>query len=222
MHKFRADLRELDKFDLTQITNKLPSLPGRRVLSPIEVSALKSALLLGRMTGLQSNAPLLYECVKVSDEKTAIEILNPMRVPVGLTDSPISDITVGLCGSANLAFFGPGIGTAFGIYFSTVKEIGVFVNPFVGAWTNFVNTGAGPTAIFVCGPPSTFDGISYGVGVDVSVSKWSSITGMLLFSAPPLRFLGFAVGVSWGLQALEVDITVQAQYTKTYPIIKGN
>ena len=216
MNRIRADLRQLDKLNIAKQSVRLVGSPQRRQTSVLQQQALSTAV--DFATDLNPHAGYLKEPFTIAAHPPAMTILPPTTIPVGSTPSSSSDFTLG-CG-LNLDLFaviGPVI--QGGIYGSTTPELGVFLSLGGGWWTN-VGVGIGPVLTFIFGPPSDLKDVAFGIGCDARFMV-GSIGGLILFSPPPFRFLGFAVGLAIGPTAIPAfDVTVQVTDTITRPLLK--
>ena len=218
MDRFKADLRQIDRLDIAKQGFALPSpIQPRKRLANTEKDALKSSIAYGKSFSPQLG--LLSELIKISERPPTLMITCP-HMPIGITPSPgpITRATFGLGLEHSIfAFIGGSVQAGFYASISPC-ELGVFTSLGLGLWSN-VGVGLGPTFTVVFGPPSMFVGISWGIGADVGGSGIVSGNGMLLFSAPPFRFLGFAFGLAVGASWLPGDVTVQVNYTMAKPIL---
>jgi hypothetical protein len=221
MDKFKADFSQVDLLDIQGLGKSLVTKPPRKPVTGLEKSALKSTLEFGQM--LDSKVGLLLEPVKVSESKPKMTVTFPKTIPVGLTGtagSPPStfDLTLAVGVSAS-AFAVLGATGAAGIYGATTPELGVFASVGAGWWTN-VGAAVGPSLTFIFGGPSDLAGVSWGIGCDARFMT-GSVGGLLLFTPPPFRFLGFSVGLSVGPSAIPAfDVTLQVSNTWTKPLLK--
>lgn len=214
MNEIRADLRDLDKIDVERQGIPIGTAPPRRKLGPVERSALDSAI--GLWSFFNRQAELFRDPMIISDKRPRVTITPPPKTPVGMTPASKSEATLGL-GLTSSAFAVVGITTSGGVYGSTTGELGVYIGGSTGIWTN-VGAGVGPTYTMVFGPPSDFAGVSIGVGADIGAGL-VGFGAMLLFSPPPVRFLGYSVSLSLGVTSIPYDVTVQVGFTGAKPVL---
>ena len=216
MNYFRADLRQLDLLDIPKQSTPLAGTPQRRNLKASEKKALKSALALSKRFDPQFG--MLEEPIGVSESPPPITVLPPAKVPVGMTSGPSKDLTMA-AGIQASALAVVGVTAQGGIYGCTNKELGVYFSVGGGWWTN-IGANAGPVVTIIFGPPKDMTGVALGIGADVKFMA-GAIGGLLLFSPPPIRFLGFAVSLAVGPSAIPAfDVTIQVSNTWTKPILK--
>jgi hypothetical protein len=216
MDRVRADLRQLDALNIKQQAIPLVGTPRRRVVSSTERGLLKQATSLA--AELDPGTGFVREPIKIATHAPAITVLPPSKVPIGMAARGKTDFTLatGLNVDA-FAVIGPVLQA--GIYGSTTPELGVFLSVGGGWWTN-VGVAIGPVITAIFGPPSDLAGVAFGIGCDVRFMV-GSIGGLILFSAPPFRFLGFAIGLAVGPTAIpSFDVTVQVTNTFTRPLLK--
>jgi hypothetical protein len=216
MDRIRADLRQLDKLNIAQQSVPLVGSPRRSVASVGQRPVLRAAVDIA--ADINAQAGYLKEPFKIAQHPPSTTIFPPTTVPVGLTASSGSAFTLG-CGLNVDVFAVVGAVLQGGIYGSTTPELGVFLSVGGGWWTN-VGVGVGPVITFIFGPPSDLAGVAFGIGCDVGFMA-GSVGGLILFSPPPFRFLGFAVGVAFGPTSIPAfDVTVQVTDTFTRPLLK--
>lgn len=216
MDHLRADLRQLDSLNIAQQALPLIGSPRRRVVTSIEREVMKQSLAFA--AHVTPTTGFLREPIKISERRPKMTILPPVTVPVGMTPGARSDFTLatGLNVDA-FAVVGPVLQA--GIYGSTTPELGVFLSVGGGWWTN-VGITVGPVITVIFGPPSDLKGVAFGIGCDVAFMA-GSIGGLILFSPPPFKFLGFAIGLAVGPTAIpSFDVTVQVTDTFTRPLLK--
>jgi hypothetical protein len=214
MDRIRADLRDIDKIDIQKQGFSIAKAPPRRALGDVEKKALRSALDLWKL--LSPEAMIFHNPLDMADRPPRVDILPPTTVPVGMVPRTRPEATLAL-GITSQAFKVVGISTSGGIYGSTTRELGVYIGGSVGIWTN-AGFGVGPTYTMVFGPPSDFAGVSWGVGVDIGFGL-VGLGGVLLFSLPPFRVLGYSVSLSAGVTTLPVNVEVSVGLTKTKPVL---
>ncbi|MEO6603436.1 MAG: hypothetical protein ABIQ16_26370 [Polyangiaceae bacterium] len=221
MNRVRADLRQLDNLNLAQQCLPLgPTLKRSRATTP-ESQGVKASLDLA--VKFQPDLGFLREPFNVVTSPPSVTVLRPATVPMGLsgaisTSSTSSNIT--LATGLNIDAFAV-IGPVLqgGIYGSTTPELGVFGSVGGGWWTN-VGVGIGPVITLIFGPPSDLEGVAFGIGCDARFMV-GSLGGLLLFSPPPFRFLGIAVGLAVGPTAIPgFDVTVQVTKTFIRPLLR--
>jgi len=213
---FRADLTQLDRLDLQKQCQQLTRPPAVTPVSGTEKDALEAAINLA--AGMQPHLGFLKEPIRVAAHPPSTTIILPTSVPVGLTAASSRALT--LATGINLDTFAV-IGPILqgGIYGSTTPELGLFGSFGAGWWTN-VGIGIGPVITVIFGPPSDLAGVAFGIGCDARFMA-GSIGGLLLFTPPPFRFLGFAVGLAVGPTAIPTfDVTVQVTNTVTKPLLR--
>ena len=216
MDRLRADLRQLDQLDLQKQCVRIPGgSPPQREVTGIERDVLKSALDFGAR--FDPRIGLYQEPVKMAERPPLATVLMPQTVPVGMVPGRPSVFTLAIGLNAELfAVLGP-VAQA-GLYGSNKPELGVFLSLGGGWWTN-MGAGIGPTLTLIFGPPSDLSGVALGIGCDVRFMT-GSIGGLLLFSLPPIRFLGFAIGLAVGPTAIPAfDVTIQVTNTFTRPLL---
>src|SRR5262249_28316501 len=145
-------------------------------------------------------APILLPVqLSTASSSPAISILLP-----GMPS--ISTLTVSVGPGAD-GYVGIGVRASAGFYGCLKpKELGWFYSYGGGWWLN-IGASIGVTLAFIFGPPSDMDGVSYAAGVDVGKSPGTGWSGnaMLLFTPPPFRILGIAIGAAWGWSASVID-----------------
>lgn len=219
MDSFRADLTQLDLIDPTQLGSPLTGHPPRKTLSHLEESALKSGLQLSG--NFDSRLKAFLEPISVAEHAPSISVRPPAVTPVGAVRRHRFDITMAVAAEGN-AFLVIGVTGQAGVYGSTTPEVGVFASAGGGWWSN-IGASIGPTVTFIFGPPSDMDGVSVGIGCDVSATPgvgWS-VSGMLLYgtTGPPFPFLGFSVGAAFGVAPIRIDVTLQVTVTAHKPLL---
>jgi hypothetical protein len=210
----RADLRDVDNINIQGRGKLLSAAPPRRVLNDIEKKALQGAIELWRLFNPQ--AELFRLPIEMSENPPRVDIIPPKKVAVGLTPGSKAAATLAL-GLSGSAFAVVGISISGGVYGSTNGELGVYTGGSAGVWTN-VGASFGPQYTFIFGPPADFAGVSWGVGCDIGIGI-VGVNAMMLFTLPPFRCLGYTVGVSVGTTKLPFDVTVQASFTATKPVL---
>jgi hypothetical protein len=221
MQQFKADLRDLDNLMIAEQAVPTSGVPRRRVGTSKEKRLLRSALKLGKLVNSPLGLP--QEILEISDKAPTVTIKPPSKVPMGMSGTPgagtVSALTfaLGLQGSA-YAF--NAICLECGIYASSTGEWGFYGSAGGGWWTN-VGATVGSVFTVIFGPPSDLAGVAFGIGADVTVfPPLVGVGGQLLFSPPPFKFLGFAVGVSFGPSVLPVDVNIQVSATGLAPMRK--
>jgi len=209
------DLRDVDNIDIQGRGRLLGGAPPRRKLGGAEKTALGAAIDLWKLFFPQ--AEMFRDPMIISDTPPSVSIRKPSRVPVGVTPRPKDEVTLAL-GMATTAFAVVGVSVSGGVYGSTNGELGVYTGGSVGVWTN-VGASVGPQYTMIFGPPSDFAGVSWGVGCDLGAGI-VGVGGMLLFTLPPYRCLGFSVSLAIGPTSLPYDVTVQAGITTTKPVLR--
>jgi hypothetical protein len=213
--KVILDLRDIDKLDVQKVGVPLTGTPSQRRLSDKEKQATKAALEFGKK--LRPEVGVFLEPINVADKPPAVTIKAPTTVPVGRTPGSATHLTLGI-GIGLAAFAVLGITAGGGLYGSSTGEVGVYTTAGGGWWTNMGWSGGGVMTV-ISGPPADFKGVSIGVGADVRYYA-GSFGGLLLFSPPPIRYLGFAVSFSIGPTAIPVlDFTVQVSHTWAKPLL---
>lgn len=210
MNTFKIDARQLDNLDIQGLGSTLSGSPSARRATGMEATLLRGAV------DLSGNV-WAKEAISVADRKPRITAIGGAKYPIGLRPGTSPHLTMGLGISlAAAVVIGPTAGG--GLYGSTTPEIGIYGSIGAGWWTNaFYSTGAAVT--FVFGPPSDFAGIAWGIGADIKFIV-GSLGGLLLFSPPPIRFLGFSVSLSAGPSAIPAfDVTIQVSNTWTKPLL---
>jgi hypothetical protein len=217
MDRVRADLRQLDNLDIAKQGVPISKIPARRTVSGAEKDVLKSAV--DFSTFVSSNMGYLREPINVCEKPPSITVMLPKIGPVGMTPRPtVTQITLAV-GVAGSAFAAIGATGQVGLYGSNSPELGVFASLGGGWWSN-VGAGIGPAITLIFGPPADLGGVSIGIGCDVGFMA-GSVSGLLLFSPPPFKFLGISVGLSVGPTAIPAfDVTVQVSNTWTKPLLK--
>jgi hypothetical protein len=216
MNYVRADLRQLDLLDIPKQSSPLVGTPQRRMLTASEKKALKSTLALSKKFNPQLG--LLEEPISVAEKPPSLVVIPPAKVPVGMAGSGAKVITLGV-GLQVSAMAVVGVSAQGGIYGATTHELGAYFSIGGGWWTN-IGANVGPVITFIFGPPSDMAGVAIGIGADVKFMA-GAIGGLLLFSMPPIRFLGFAISLAVGPSAIPAfDVTIQVNNTWTKPILK--
>ncbi len=199
---------QIDKLDIGRFGKLLSLNPNPQPISGIKKSLIKSAV--------GANNKLASQAFDVADDKTQLTFLAPRKTPVGVSGNAnpkFFTLAVGLTGGHAMVL-GPVVGA--GVYGSNNGEIGVYGS---GGFQIISNVGVsgGIETTFIFGPPSDFKGTSIGIGVDVGPNV-GYISGMLLFTPSPMRFLGFTIGFGAGLSILPANITIQVSNTSTKPV----
>ena len=214
MQSITLNLRDIDKIDILGQGRPLPPAPGRRPESQTKRAAYQSALNLWGM--FNPGAPFYRHPADVAEIPPHIHVFPPTTVPIGLSPAASSAATIGV-GLSSAIFAGVGLTSAVGVYGSTTREFGAFYGAGLGLWSS-VGASTGPQYTFVFGGPSAFAGVSWGVGCDVDAGP-VGIGAMLLFTLPPIRFMGYSVAFSIGTPSPPVTMTVQVGMTKTKPLL---
>jgi hypothetical protein len=222
MDKFRADFRALDKLNIVKLGKPVTPGPARKTLNQTESKVVDSLASFGQMLG-QPTANLIKELARIPKSPPAVTVLPPLTVSFGLGPSALKVITLSIGG--NLEAFGL-VGATFqsGLYGSNSPELGIFTSVGAGLFTG-VGVSSGLVLTCVFGPPSSFAGIAWGVGVDVTIPGLNGLVAggaMLLFTAPPtVRFLGYSAGLSAGFSGpLPITVSLQVSSTATKPLLK--
>jgi hypothetical protein len=201
LDNIKLDLRQLDNLDIQQIKqgHAVTNVTPHHEASAIEKIGLKSSLDFGSV--IDPNIGFLREPIRVSEHPPTVSILPPTKVLLGAVGSFVGThpITIGLGPSAEL-FAVVGFTVNIGIYGSTTPELGLFDTVGIGLWTA-VGFGVGGTLTVVLGPPSSFFGEFWSIGIDVAgpppIKVGPGVGVQLLFAGSfptfPPRFMGFAI-----------------------------
>jgi hypothetical protein len=221
MQQFKADLRDLDNLMIAEQAVPTSGVPKRRVGTSEEKRLLRSALTLGKLVNSPLGLPL--EILEISDKAPTVTIKPPSKVPMGMSGTPgagtVSALTIAV-GIQGSAYAVNGISLEGGLYASTTGEWGFYGSAGGGLWTN-VGACAGPVFTVIFGPPSDLAGVAYGIGADLTVfPPLVGVSGLLIFSPPPFKFLGFAAGWSVGPSLAPCDVNVQISGTGLAPMRK--
>ena len=214
---FKGDFRQLDALDIAKQGKALLGKIPQTAVPGTDAEDMKKVINL-----LKTQDPKLGKLIEtilaLFFGPTPTDLKKPNNVPVGLTPSSSGKFTMAV-GLQGAAFAVIGATASAGVYGSTSPELGVFFSLGGGWWTN-VGLSAGISLTFIFGPPADLNGVSWGIGCD---SRWwvGSVGGLLLFSPPPFRFLGFSVGLSAGPSMIPAfDVTVQVSNTFVTPILQ--
>lgn len=222
MDRINLDLRQLDNLDIQQIQqgHAVTNVTPHHEASALEKIGLKGSLDFG--SAIDPRIGFLREPIRVSEHAPAVSILPPTKVLLGAMGSFLGThpITIGVGPSAQL-FAVVGFTVNIGVYGSTTHELGLFDTVGIGLWTA-VGFGVGGTFTLVLGPPSSFFGDFWSVGVDIGgptpFKVGPSVGGQLLFAGSfptfPPRFMGFAISVSAGASIPNIALSVQITNTQ--------
>ena len=212
MNQLRIDCTKLVDVDVPKCGRRLPAGGApRRKGEDWEKKAMEA------LVGL-SHSPtskLLKDLLDVCRGAHRIPItLPPLTGPLVKLPTKLQYLTaaVGLSGSA-CAFIGATGGV--GVYGSNLPEYGTYATLGAGFWTN-MGISNSVVVTYIIGPPSSFGGLSWGVGIDADIPGVGlGLSGMAVFgiSGPPFEFLGMACGVGVGISVLPVDVTIQVSQT---------
>ncbi len=215
MDRIRFDLRYLDNIDVQRQGQPLRRAPMRRNLYHTEKKALKNSFEFLKL--FHRWGSILMYIFEITEHPPILDILRPQQIDIGLHPARKSNAITLAEGLSESAFSGIGIGISGGFYGSSTGELGIFSGGSIGIWTN-IGISASIMVTYILGPPSDLGGVSWGVGCDIG-GEFIGGGGMLLFSPPPIRFLGVSFSIGVGMSTLPFDITVQAGYTKTKPLL---
>lgn len=228
MTQFTLDAKQLDTWDfMNQLPVKIPSGRGRRALGSTETSALKAALRVGSAFGISPLISAAEEVVSLaSPPKPAASILKPSKSlissAVEIKFSSSAELTGALAIASSLSAVGTAIGS-FGVYASTIREVGFFSS--VGAGITFNTPGAavGGEVTVILGTPSDFSGPYFGLAFSAGTGVAAGVT--LLFApviggtpALVLTLMGLAFNVS-AVTPTKLPLSVTIEVTNTR--IKG-
>ncbi|MEO8129555.1 MAG: hypothetical protein ABI822_20820 [Bryobacteraceae bacterium] len=224
MNQFKLDATQLDNWDfMSQLPVKIPSGRGNRALGSTETSALKAALRVGSAFGISPLIAAAEEVVSLSTPpKPGASILKPVKSLVSSTVaikfSSSSELTGALAVASSLAAVGTVIGS-FGLYASTIREVGFFSSVGGGITFNTPGAAAGGEITFILGTPSDFAGPYFGIAVSAGTGVSVGVT--LLFSpvvggtpALVLTLMGLAVNVS-AVTPTKLPLNVTIEVTNT-------
>lgn len=216
MDRLRVNYSNLARLDVTRVGTRISAPPPNPVGS-IQRSMISTAI--GAASHLSSFASVLNEVVEIAETTKRVGVaLVGGRGPMITGPASTSLITVGVGASASyFASFGVTLGG--GIYGSNKPELGLYRTMGAGLWTNAGVSGE-IQINYTFGGPSTFGGVSWGVGMSADTGVGPSISAMVLFgsSGPPFPLIGFCIGVGAGVSALPVDVTFQVSSTMLVPI----
>lgn len=215
MDRLRVNYSKILYLDVPKYATKLPSAgPPRRQAGTIEKPVISAAV--SAASSVSNTAKILKEIVDLADlAKTVPVTLVGGSGPMVTGPKSISQVTIG-AGSSVSAFATVGVSFGAGLYASNSPELGIYTSAGGGIWTNAGASGS-LQLTYVFGPPSSFAGLSWGVGVDCDVPGVGiGLSAMVLFGAsgPPYEFLGWCFGVGAGVSVLPVDFTFQVSSTK--------
>lgn len=218
MDQFTVDYGKLAYLDIPKW--KQPAgPPPRRQFGPFERPAVELAI--DNAARLSTIGRILQQIKDLGKSAAAIPVrFKGLRGPmIKAPPTGLSVLTIG-AGVSTAAFAGLGVTVGTGLYGSNTPEFGAYASGGGGYWTN-VGASGGIQYTVVFGPPSSFAGVCWGVGVDIGVP--GTIVGagaMALFgmSGPPFEFLGVSWSVAVGPSILPADVTIQFSETKIFPI----
>jgi len=228
MNQFKIDATQLDNWDfMSQLPVKIPSGRGKRALGSTETSALQAALRVGSVFSISPLISTAQEIVNLaSPPKATGSILKPVKnlisSTVAIKFSGSAELTGALAVASSLAAVGTAIGS-FGLYASTIREVGFFSS--VGAGITFNTPGAavGGEVTVILGTPSDFAGPYFGIALSAGTGVSAGVT--LLFSpvlggtpALVLTLMGLAFNVS-AVTPTKLPLNVTIEVTNTR--IKG-
>jgi hypothetical protein len=228
MNQFTVDARQLDNWDfMSQLPVKIPSGRGKKALGSTETSALKAALSVGSTFGLSPLFSTAEEVVNLaSPPKPATSILKPLKnlvsstVAIKFSSSP--ELTGALAVASSLSAVATALGS-FGVYASTIREVGFFSS--IGAGITFNTPGAavGGEVTMILGTPSDFAGPYFGLAVGAGTGVSGAVTFLFspVLGGTPLLILTF-MGLAFNISAttptkLPVSVTIEVTNTR----IKG-
>lgn len=207
MSKISIDGSQLDRLDVKSLAKQLkfdirPQSAGGSIVS----GALNIA-----------GSPLGKDLKRLVNNKTEIAINAPTKYPlIGSKNY----WTIALGGTAGVAAIG-GFYGGLGIYGSNTGEIGLYEGYGCQLQTN-IGYSVGAEVDYIFGPPSTFSGFAYAMGVDFSIPygffAGVGVSGRLIFNTN-FNWIGFSVGFSGGWSALPLNFTIQVGDTVTKPIV---
>jgi len=225
MDQFTLDCRQLDRWDfVNQQPVPIPSGRGRRRLPPNEAAALKAALRFGNTFGL---SPLLGTAEQIvnmaSPPPVATSLLRPsagtlVSTPLIVKFSSSHELTGALAVAASLGAV-VGVLGSFGVYASTVREVGVFSTIGAGIFFNTPGAAVGGEVTLILGTPTDFSGPYFGISVGAGTGVGVAVT--LLFS--PTLPIGFPIvltlmGLAFNVSAVtptRLPVTVAIEVTNT-------
>jgi hypothetical protein len=228
MNQFTIDARQLDNWDfMSQLPVKIPSGRGKKPLGSTEISALKAALRIGSTFGVSPLFSTAEELVTLATPpKPTASILKPSKSLVSSTVaikfSSSAELTGALAVASSLSAVATALGS-FGVYASTIREVGFFSS--IGAGITFNTPGAavGGEVTVILGTPSDFAGPYFGIAFSAGTGVGVGVT--LLFSptlggTPPLilTLMGLAFNVS-AVTPTKLPLSVTIEVTNTR--IKG-
>jgi len=206
----------------------IPSGRGRKPLSPTEASALKASLRLGNTFGLSPLLKTAEEIVALASPPKVAVALRPPSVGTLISKALVikfsssSELTGALAVAASLSAV-VGVLGSFGVYASTIREVGFFSTVGAGIFFNTPGAGVGGEATIILGTPTDFAGpyfgITVGVGTGVGVAITLLFSPTLPLSLPVvLTLMGFAFNVS-AVTPTRLPVTVSIEVTNT--VISG-
>ncbi|MEK7723560.1 MAG: hypothetical protein AAB336_04375 [Acidobacteriota bacterium] len=206
MDFFRLDARQIDNVNLNRFSNDVKfdfKTSGSNLSKPLVKSALASKY------------PVALQAAIVSEDKPNFAFLPPQKTPTGFMNNSNHFFTVGIgiSGGFSLPF---GIFAGAGVYGSNTGEFGTYTGAGIQIASNMGGS-ASIEATYIFGPPSDFQGMAYGIGIEIEPCPPICVAGSLLFQPKTWRFLGFTFSVGVGVSALPANILIQAGMTNTKP-----
>ncbi|MEO8127849.1 MAG: hypothetical protein ABJF23_09070 [Bryobacteraceae bacterium] len=212
---------------MSQLPVKIPGGRGKNALGSTETSALKTALRIGSAFGVSPLFSTAEELIGIaSPPKPGASIQKPSKSlissTVAIKFSGSGELTGALAVASSLNAVATALGS-FGVYTSTIREVGFLSS--IGAGITFNTPGAavGGELTIILGTPSDFAGPYFGLAFGIGTGVGGAVT--LLFSptlggTPPLilMFMGLAFNISATTPTkLPLSVTIEVTNTR----IKG-
>lgn len=206
MSQISIDGRQLDKIDVKSL--------AKQVNFDVKPKQYGGSIVSGAL-GIAGN-PVGKELKKLVDNRTEIVIASPSKYPV---IGSKQYWTIALGGTAGVVAVG-GFYGGLGIYGSNTGEIGLYEGYGCQIQTNVGFSGGGEVN-YIFGPPSTFAGFAFAMGLDFTIPGGMlaglGVSGRLLFNMN-LNWIGFSLGASLGFSVIPYNVTFQVGDTNLRPI----
>ena len=202
----------------------IPSGRARRRLPPNEAAALKAALRFGKKLGISPLLGVAEEIVNIdSPTRVVTSLLRPstgtlVSSPLIIHFSSSSELTGALAVAASLGAV-VGVLGSFGVYASTIREVGVFATVGAGIFFNTPGAAAGGEVTLILGTPIDFAGPYFGISLGAGTGVGVAVTLLFAPTLPVgfpivLTLMGLAFNVS-AVTPTKLPLTVTIEVTNT-------
>jgi hypothetical protein len=206
MRKITVDGSQLDNLDIKSLAKQFKADFNPQASGSVVSGGMKAV-----------GTPLYKDLYNLADNRAEISIIAPKKYPI--LNSQKKYWTIALGGTAGVAAIG-GFYYGLGAYGSNTGEIGLYNGYGCQMQTN-VGYNFGGEVNYIFGPPSTFSGLAFALGVDFQI-PWGvlaglGVSGRFLFNTN-FNWIGWSLGFSGGWSALPLNFTVQVGDTNLKPL----